>query len=79
MKLQHTAAGTELRNKAVGVVRRVVQKLNGLDFTTQQQGRSRSLRAHQPLAVEEQVDKLIAQASSNENLCLSYIGWCPFW
>ena len=68
LKLQQTVAGADLRNKAVDVVRRVIEKLNGLDF-----GPARAL------VVEEQVDRLIAQASSNENLCLSYIGWCPFW
>ncbi|KAF6257914.1 hypothetical protein COO60DRAFT_1271051, partial [Scenedesmus sp. NREL 46B-D3] len=25
-----------------------------------------------------QVQRLIAQAISHENLCQSYIGWCPF-
>ncbi|KAF5842964.1 FAT domain-containing protein, partial [Dunaliella salina] len=25
------------------------------------------------------VQRLIAQATSHENLCQSYIGWCPFW
>lgn len=31
------------------------------------------------LDVPEQVDKLIQQATSIENLCQHYIGWCPFW
>jgi hypothetical protein len=31
------------------------------------------------LDVKEQVDRLIRQASANENLCLSFLGWCPFW
>jgi len=31
------------------------------------------------LDVNEQVDRLIRQASANENLCLSFLGWCPFW
>ena len=29
--------------------------------------------------VERQVQLLIEQASSHENLCQCYIGWCPFW
>ncbi|KAJ7542470.1 hypothetical protein O6H91_10G108000 [Diphasiastrum complanatum] len=29
--------------------------------------------------IQLQVQKLIAQATSHENLCQSYIGWCPFW
>ena len=29
--------------------------------------------------VQSQVQRLILQACSHENLCQSYIGWCPFW
>jgi serine/threonine-protein kinase mTOR len=32
-----------------------------------------------PDSVAAQVDRLISQATSHENLCQSYIGWCPFW
>ncbi|KAF3328854.1 Serine/threonine-protein kinase TOR [Carex littledalei] len=31
------------------------------------------------LSVKDQVQKLILQARSSENLCQSYVGWCPFW
>lgn len=31
------------------------------------------------LPVDDQVDKLLAQATSVENLCQHYIGWCSFW
>ena len=31
------------------------------------------------LEVCEQVERLITQATSHENLCQCYIGWCPFW
>lgn len=31
------------------------------------------------LKVSEQVERLISQATSHENLCQCYIGWCPFW
>ncbi|XP_065002044.1 serine/threonine-protein kinase TOR-like [Musa acuminata AAA Group] len=31
------------------------------------------------LSVKYQVDKLIKQATSHENLCQNYVGWCPFW
>ncbi|KAI3382621.1 hypothetical protein SNEBB_007053 [Seison nebaliae] len=31
------------------------------------------------LEVKKQVAELISYATSNENLCLSYIGWCPLW
>ncbi|KAK8706593.1 hypothetical protein V6N13_050151 [Hibiscus sabdariffa] len=31
------------------------------------------------LSVKLQVQKLIIQATSPENLCQNYVGWCPFW
>ncbi len=31
------------------------------------------------LDVAEQVDLLIKQATSTENLCQAYLGWCPYW
>ncbi|KAG9440008.1 hypothetical protein H6P81_020173 [Aristolochia fimbriata] len=31
------------------------------------------------LSVKLQVQKLIMQATSHENLCQNYVGWCPFW
>jgi hypothetical protein len=66
-----------LREKAVVVINRVRDKLTGLDFSDND-----NVSPNQPalaLDVEQQVDKLILQATSNENLCLSFIGWCPFW
>lgn len=57
-----------VNKRAVTITNRVRDKLTGNDF-----GNERSLR------VEEQVDLLIQQATSNENLCQCYIGWCPFW
>ena len=32
-----------------------------------------------PLSVKSQVDRLIEEATSVQNLCQSYVGWCPFW
>lgn len=66
-----------LTDKAVEVIRRVMDKLNGLDFNE----KADSNRSYQQtaLGVTEQVDRLITQASSDENLCLGFIGWCPFW
>ncbi|VDO74595.1 unnamed protein product [Heligmosomoides polygyrus] len=29
--------------------------------------------------VQEQIDRLVEQATLHENLCQCYIGWCPFW
>ncbi|KAI8371602.1 armadillo-type protein [Radiomyces spectabilis] len=63
------AAGPEMLNsRAVGVVNRVSNKLTGRDFNPRV-----------TLDVPTQVDKLIHQATSLENLCQCYIGWCAFW
>ena len=60
---------TEFRNKkAVAVINRVRDKLTGRDFDPAI-----------TLDVNQQVDLLIKQATSHENLCQCYIGWCPFW
>ena len=59
----------EVQNaRAVQVLSRVKEKLTGRDF-----------RSDEELDVERQVAKLIAQATSVENLCQHYIGWCSFW
>ena len=58
----------QLSEKAMLVINRVMDKLTGLDFSSTE-----------VLDIPEQVDKLVVQAMSNENLCLIYIGWCPFW
>jgi len=72
----------ELTEKAVLVIRRVMDKLTGLDFNNPGNLQALGLFASQHAAaldVPEQVDKLVRQATANENLCLSYFGWCPFW
>jgi len=56
-----------LNRKALQVIKRVSNKLTGRDFGVD------------PLDIPEQVQKLILQATSHENLCQCYIGWCPFW
>ena len=59
----------EIQNaRAVQVLARVKEKLTGRDF-----------RPDNELDVEQQVGKLIGQATSVENLCQHYIGWCSFW
>jgi len=71
----------ELTEKAVLVIRRVMDKLTGLDFNSHK-GEALFTHAQNQIAaldVPEQVDRLIRQATANENLCLSYFGWCPFW
>ena len=58
-----------VNEKAVEVIKRVSNKLKGRDFAD----------ADEPLDVKQQVQRLIDQATLNENLCQCYIGWCPFW
>lgn len=71
-------AQQELFDKAVIVIKRVMDKLTGLDFAEGQQGQP-SQQQQIALAVSEQVDRLIREATSNENLSQSFFGWCPFW
>ncbi|KZT69244.1 phosphatidylinositol 3-kinase [Daedalea quercina L-15889] len=59
----------EIRNeRALFVYNRVQHKLTGRDFNPDI-----------PLSVAAQVDKLIIQATSLENLCQCFSGWCAFW
>ncbi|KAI0316749.1 atypical/PIKK/FRAP protein kinase [Amylostereum chailletii] len=59
----------ENRNeRALTVYNRVQNKLTGRDFNPEV-----------VLSVEAQVEKLIAQATSLENLCQCFSGWCAFW
>ncbi|GMM28463.1 phosphatidylinositol kinase-related protein kinase [Martiniozyma asiatica (nom. inval.)] len=58
-----------IRNaRAMFVLQRINEKLTGNDF-----------KRFNNLDVSTQVDKLIQQATSVENLCQHYIGWCSFW
>lgn len=57
-----------LNQKAVAVIDRIKKKLGGKDF-----------KENEALKVLEQVNKLIKQATSHENICQAYMGWCPFW
>jgi hypothetical protein len=61
-----------LNEKALKVIRRVQDKLTGTDFHG-------SDEVADPLDVPEQVQRLIVQATSSENLCQLFIGWCAFW
>lgn len=57
-----------LNQKALAVIDRIRKKLAGKDF-----------KENEALKVVEQVNKLIKQATSHENICQAYMGWCPFW
>jgi hypothetical protein len=66
----------ELTEKAVLVIRRVRDKLTGLDVL---EASATAAGGVQALAVPEQVERLIKEATSNENLSQSFFGWCPYW
>jgi FKBP12-rapamycin complex-associated protein len=55
------------------VILRIQSKLTGRDF--QKPGVS----GGDELSVDDQVDMLIKEAMSVENLCELFVGWCPFW
>ncbi len=75
MTQQEALLQQELTEKAVVVIRRVLDKLNGLDFASSWD----PVTSNQQLQVADQVDRLIQEATSNENLSQSFFGWCPFW
>eukprot|EP00026_Physarum_polycephalum_P000091 Phypoly_transcript_00091.p1 GENE.Phypoly_transcript_00091~~Phypoly_transcript_00091.p1 ORF type:complete len:2307 (+),score=451.47 Phypoly_transcript_00091:133-7053(+) len=60
--------GDTMNEQALAVMDRIAKKLTGRDFNKDE-----------VLDVPAQVQRLIDQATSNENLCQCYIGWCPFW
>lgn len=57
-----------LNEKALKVIRRVQDKLTGTDFPDFDE-------TCEPLDVPDQVQRLIVQATSSENLCQLFIGW----
>jgi FKBP12-rapamycin complex-associated protein len=63
-----------LNERAVAVMKRMSDKLVGRDYAVEGLA-----PAPESDSVAVQVQRLIAAAVSHENLCQSYIGWCPFW
>lgn len=63
-------AAEALNERAVVVMKRLSEKLTGRD--SGQDDRDAD-------TVSQQVQRLIAQATSAENLSVMYIGWCAFW
>ncbi|CAA2983774.1 serine threonine- kinase TOR isoform X1 [Olea europaea subsp. europaea] len=87
-------ANEVLNERAVVVMARMSNKLTGRDFSPCSSLPSTSIQhsldhstlisgdtreADHGLSVKLQVQKLILQATSHENLCQNYVGWCPFW
>mmetsp|Transcript_16914 Transcript_16914/g.18791 ORF Transcript_16914/g.18791 Transcript_16914/m.18791 type:complete len:310 (-) Transcript_16914:171-1100(-) len=64
-----TANEEALNEKALKVIRRVQKKLSGTDLD----------ESGEAFDVPDQVQRLIVQATSSENLCQLFIGWCAFW
>lgn len=66
-----------LNTKATAALKRVQHKLNGFDrFNV----RDKDSKHEGPaMEVKEQVEWLIGEATSYENLCQCYYGWCPYW
>ena len=73
------AYGTEdgqndaLNERAVSVMQRMSAKLTGRD------GDHHHSDTMMSDSVEMQVERLITEATSAENLSVSYVGWCPWW
>ncbi|KAF8034900.1 hypothetical protein BT93_C1046 [Corymbia citriodora subsp. variegata] len=85
-------ANEVLNERAVMVMARMSHKLTGRDFSSSPVSSSSNQhsmdhsnlfsgdsREDHGLSVKLQVQKLIIQATSHENLCQNYVGWCPFW
>ncbi|XP_023553781.1 serine/threonine-protein kinase TOR [Cucurbita pepo subsp. pepo] len=87
-------ANEVLNERAVVVMARMSNKLTGRDFPTCSSMSTASVQlavdhstliagdsreVDHGLSVKVQVEKLIGQATSHENLCQNYVGWCPFW
>ena len=62
--------GVMLLSSALEVINRIQAKLTGRDFVDTEE---------EDLTVEEQVELLIEEATSVENLCQLFTGWCPLW
>uniref|UniRef100_A0A7R9YRV0 FATC domain-containing protein n=1 Tax=Chlamydomonas euryale TaxID=1486919 RepID=A0A7R9YRV0_9CHLO len=67
-------ANEVLNSRAVEVMRRMSDKLMGRDYAVDS-----GAGPAESDSVAAQVQRLVTQAISHENLCQSYIGWCPFW
>jgi len=71
-------ANEALNERAVSVMQRMSAKLTGRDGAPPGSDSS-SLDSIQPDSIEAQVERIICEATSAENLSLAYVGWCPWW
>nr|ABB13529.1 target of rapamycin kinase [Chlamydomonas reinhardtii] len=73
-------ANEVLNTRAVEVMKRMSDKLMGRDYAPELcVGGGSGASGMEPDSVPAQVGRLINMAVNHENLCQSYIGWCPFW
>jgi serine/threonine-protein kinase ATR len=88
---QKSQMDSEVQNKAVQSIQTIKERLQGIvtlknpNKKKVKQGKVPSMseetegKAHSiPLSVDGQVDKLIAEATSSENLVQLYVGWMPW-
>lgn len=57
----------KIHRKAMGVMHRVQAKLAGTEF------------GRRTMSIDEQLERVIAQARDNSNLAQMWMGFCPFW
>ncbi|KAH0790821.1 PIKK family atypical protein kinase [Histomonas meleagridis] len=67
-KLTSDEFAAQESSSAIDIMKRIEDKLTGRDIIKDE-----------VLTVNEQVDKLITQATSLNNLCVMYRGWFPWW
>lgn len=60
-------------HRALEVVNRIQAKLTGRDFLKPDDDES------EDFTIEQQVERLIQEATSIENLCQLFTGWCALW
>lgn len=64
----HSEESEKINEKAQQALIRIKKKFYGRDFDNEK-----------VLSVNDQIDRLIREAISYENLCQSWPGWCPYW
>ena len=76
--------GEEGNEKAVEILKNVEDKLNGLVKSKKKEEEERKRKSKSsssvnlPLSVEGQVQFLINEATSQDNLSQMFVGWTPF-
>ena len=69
--------GKDFRDMKPGKSKRIFELDDFSSFGSIQ--KSTETEKEWPLSVKSQTDRLIEEATRVQNLCQSYVGWCPFW